>query len=182
MDRVFILHGWEGSPEGNWFQWLKGKLEERGIGVSVPSFPDPAHPDMDSWLAKLRETVGKPDDRCYFVGHSLGSITILRYLEALDNGAHVGGSVLVAGFTDDLNIKELSGFYKEQVNWGRVRNACGRFVAIASNNDQYVPLKHADILEKELGAKKIIEPGMGHFSMKELHVVLNELLKMMQQK
>ncbi|MDE1851816.1 MAG: serine hydrolase family protein [Candidatus Micrarchaeota archaeon] len=180
MDRVYILHGWEGSPDGNWFQWLKTKLEERGIEVDVPSFPDPAHPDMDAWLVKLREAVGKPDGRCYFVGHSLGSITILRYLEALDGDAHIGGSVLVAGFTDDLGIKELAGFYRKPIEWDRIRGACGRFVVIASDDDQYVPLRHADILENELRAKKIIEPNMGHFNMKELHVVLNELLKIMQ--
>ncbi|MBU4141279.1 hypothetical protein KKE99_00155, partial [Patescibacteria group bacterium] len=28
--RIFIIHGWEGAPESNWFPWLKKQLEKQG--------------------------------------------------------------------------------------------------------------------------------------------------------
>jgi predicted alpha/beta hydrolase family esterase len=31
MKRVIIIHGWEASPESNWFPWLKNELEKKGI-------------------------------------------------------------------------------------------------------------------------------------------------------
>ena len=175
--RVFIIHGWQGSPNGNWFPWLKEKLESKGSIVSVPEVPNPDYPELNSWLKKITEVVSKPDNDTYLIGHSLGCITILRYLEGLKTGK-IGGSILVAGFTDDLGIKELSGFFISPINWEKINSGCGKFVVIASDNDPYVPLKYSDILKEKLNAKVLIQPGMGHFNMKELHVVLNEALKM----
>ncbi|MDE1768702.1 MAG: serine hydrolase family protein [Candidatus Micrarchaeota archaeon] len=176
--RFFIIHGWEGSPEGNWFPWLKDMLQKKGFEVHAPHMPDPSMPKEGRWVDKLVEEVGYPDSEVYLIGHSLGSIAILRYLEQLKSGKEVGGCLLVAGFTEDIGIDQISDFFKKPINWDTINSHCRKFVAIASNNDQYVALKYADILQEKLGARKIIEPGMGHFQTKELHVALNEILKM----
>jgi len=177
--RVFIIHGWEGAPDSNWFPWLRSKLEGRGMEVHVPQMPDSYNPKQGPWLEALAALVGRADEETYFVGHSLGCITILRYLESMREGSRIGGAVFVAGFTDDLGIKEIGDFFKAPIDYAKISEGCGRFVAIASDNDKYVALKYSDILKDNLNAKIIVEPGMGHFNMKELHVVLNELLKMM---
>lgn len=83
MKRIFGIHGWEGSPNYGWWPWFKKSLEEKGFEVSVPQMPNAAHPKMDEWLAHLKAIVGKPDKNCFFVGHSLGCITILRFIEKL---------------------------------------------------------------------------------------------------
>lgn len=177
--RVFILHGWQGSPQENWFPWLKSKLEERGIAVSVPRLPDPDVPRLDNWINTVKSAVGKPDKKSYLIGHSLGNITILRYLESLSDGEEIGGAVLVAGFTDDLGIRELGNFFSYPINWERIRLGCKKFVVINSDNDPYIALKHSSILKEKLNSEVIIEHDMGHFNIKELHVALNVLLKMM---
>ena len=176
--RIFVLHGWEGTPSSNWFPWLKLKLEERGIKVEVPQLPNAESPKQRDWLLALDKLVGVADEETYFIGHSLGCITIMRYLEGLKEGEEIGGAVFVAGFTDDLGIEEISDFFTTSIDWNKINLHCKTFVAIASDNDQYVSLKYSDILKEKLNAKVFIQPKMGHFNIPELHVALNELLKM----
>ena len=171
MKRIFLIHGWGGSPEEGWSPWLKSQLEQRGFEVHAPAMPDSAHPRMASWLETLRQTVGSPDDQCYFVGHSLGCITTLRYLEGLAENQKIGGAVLVAGFSDiniitddDEDISELQSFFRTDVDFETVRKHCDKFVAIHSNNDHYVALQYADMFREKLGAEVIVEEGKGHFT------------------
>ena len=88
--RAFLIHGWEGRPENEWRPWLKNELEKRGLQVFVPAMPDTANPMMDKWVPHLTQTVGTPDENTYFVGHSVGCITILRYLETLNKDEKIG--------------------------------------------------------------------------------------------
>ena len=181
MKRAFLIHGWEGHPEEGWRPWLRSELEKRGFTVSVPAMPDTENPKMDAWVNHLSKTVGAPDRDCYLIGHSLGCIAILRYLETLKEGQSVGGAVLVAGFSDNLGFKELGTFFTEPIDWDRIKPRCGRFVAIHSDNDPYVPLKHGGIFREKLGADVILEHDMKHFSGDEgitgLPIALESVLK-----
>lgn len=161
MKRVIIVHGWDGHPGECWFPWLKKELEKKGYSVQVPQMPVPEAPHMGRWVPHLAKAVGKPDSGTCLVGHSCGCITILRYLESLTKGK-IGKAVLVAGFTDPLGYKELENFFASPLEWKNIRSHCTDFVAINSDNDQYVPLHHADVFRKNLGAKVIVEHGKGH--------------------
>jgi hypothetical protein len=176
--RFFIVHGWGGSPEGNWFPWLRDMLESRGLAVYLPRMPNAHNPVEGEWVKALDHDVGTLDGNTYFIGHSLGCITILRYLEQIGGEQVAGGCVLVAGFSGELGIAQIQNFLAKPVDWRAVKSHCSKFVSIASDNDPYVPLKYSVIFKRELAAKCLIQPGMGHFQMKELHVALNELLKL----
>ncbi|MEK7078300.1 MAG: alpha/beta fold hydrolase [Patescibacteria group bacterium] len=164
MKRVFLIHGWAGYPEEGWRPWLKEKLEKEGFHVSVPAMPDTAHPKMEAWVEHLTKIVGVPDQDCYFIGHSLGCITILRYLETLEENQKVGGVILVAGFSDDLGYQELSSFFAKLIDWEKIKSVCSNFVIIHSTDDPLVPVRYADILKEKLNAEVIIEQNKKHFS------------------
>jgi len=184
MKYVFLIHGWEGYPEEGWRPWLKEKLEKEGFQVSVPAMPDTVHPKMDAWVEHLAKIVGAPDQDCYFVGHSLGCITILRFLETLEENQKVGGVLLVAGFSDDLGEKELSSFFVKPIDWDKIKLACSKFVIIHSTDDPLVPVHYADILKEKLNAQVIIEHGKKHFSgddgITELPSAFEAILKLSQ--
>lgn len=166
--RTFLIHGWEGYPEEGWRPWLRDELEKEDFEVIVPAMPNTANPTMNVWVPFLAKTVSQPQENDFFVGHSLGCITILRYLETLSADQKVGGVVLVAGFGHDLQYPgykgELSSFFQTPVNWDEIKKHCLKFVAIMSDDDPYVPLTHGDLFEEKLGAKVIIEHNMKHFS------------------
>lgn len=188
MKKAFFIHGWGGYPEEGWRPWLKEELEKQGFEVHVPAMPDTEHPKMDAWLEQLTNVVGTPDKDCYFVGHSLGCITILRYLETLQEGQEIGGAVLVAGFTDinitvgeGEDVNEIKSFFETGIHFEKIRPHCKKFVAIHSNDDPYVPLRYADIFKEKLAAEIIIQNDMKHFSgsdgITKLPVVLESVLK-----
>lgn len=182
MKRVFIIHGWEGYPEEGWRPWLKKKLETEDFQVFVPSMPDTNHPKMAIWVEYLTKIVAMPDDNCYFIGHSLGCITILRYLETLKENQKVGGVIFVAGFTSNLGYEELDSFFAKPIDWEKIKFRCSKFIAIHSDNDPYVSLHYGDFFKEKLGAGVIVEHDKKHFSgddnITELPVVLELLLKM----
>ena len=148
--RVFLIHGWEGYPEEGWRPWLRTELEKRGFNVFVPAMPNTKRPKMNKWLNHLKKVVKNPNKDCYFVGHSLGCITILRYLETLKKNQKVGGAILVAGFTSNLGYKELQSFFKTPINWKKIKAQCKKFIAIHSDNDPYVSLHYANFFKEKL--------------------------------
>jgi len=164
MKRALIIHCWDGYPEYCWYPQTKRELEEQGFTVSVPEMPETHAPQLSLWLPKLKEVIGNPDENLFLIGHSSGCITILRYLEQLGPDQKVGGVVLVAGFTDDLGYEELKNFFETPIDFEKIKTKAKQFVVIASDDDPYVPLKHADILQDKLGADVIIKHSMGHFS------------------
>jgi len=165
MKRAVIVHCWSGTPDYCWYPWVKQELEQRGFKVTVPAMPDTDAPKLSWWLPKLVETVSDPDEELYLIGHSAGCITIMRYLEQLPADTKIAGIVLVAGFTNDLGMPELSNFYKTPVDFEAIkaRVADGIYL-IHSDNDQYVPVQEGKILEEKLSGRLQILHNMGHFS------------------
>jgi len=190
MKRVFIIHGWSGYPEECWFPWLKKELENKGFQVHVPSMPNTEEPIINRWVHFLKKQVGTPDEETFFVGHSIGCQTILRYLGSLEPHTKVGGVILVAGF---IHLKPIIKENKEDyeiakpwletpIYWDKILTHTNRFVSIFSDNDRWVPVEDSKIFEKKLKSKTIIEHNKGHMgasdNVPELPVVLDELLKM----
>ena len=179
--KVLLIHGWEGYPEEGWRPWLKKELEKKGFQVSLLAMPNTQKPKMNSWLKHLTKVIGSPNKNCYLIGHSLGCITILRYLESLNKDDKVGGVILIAGFTSNLGYKELASFFINPINWHKIKKHCNNFIAIHSDNDPYVSLHYGEFFKDNLGAQFIIEHNKKHFSgddgINKLPVALNSILK-----
>ena len=194
MKRVFLIHGFEGRPNNHWFPWLALELKANGFEVSAPHMPPGTQmhadnergytrmPRVKEWLEFLKEYAGKPDKDAYFVGHSLGCITIARYLAELPPKVKVGGAVFVAGFSGRLNIPEIREFYELPFDAEKTKQHCDKSVMIFSDNDSYVPMEKSLEMARQFGAKTILERGKGHFTTKDgvtaLPSALSALLKM----
>ncbi len=185
MKRVFIIHGWGGHPKEGWLAWLGKELESRGFEVHIPAMPDTENPKIDAWVPYLKKEVGTSDEDTYFVGHSIGCQTILRYLEK--SKAKTGGVVCVAGWVHLPNLTDEERpigkpWLETPIDFQHAREKAGKIVAIFSDDDPDVPLSDAEIFKKELGARIIIEQNKGHFTESdnawELPSALDALLEM----
>ena len=184
---VVIVHGYKGKPETNWKPWLRHELEAKGMEVDVPEMPNTDHPLADEWVAKLAEIVVSPTEDTYFVGHSLGCITILRYLETLGKNQKIGGAILVAGFGERFPKYQAGShdtFFDHVLDWSHIRDRCNNFVAIHSEDDPGVNAEQLDLFEDKLGAKILREHGFGHFGSAdgvfEIPLVRDKLLAMIE--
>ncbi len=180
--KVFIIHGYDATPNDNWFPWLKKELEAKGFQVQAPQMPDAANPTLAGWLGHLKKIVGEPDENTFLVGHSLGTITILRFLESLPPDKKVSGVVLVGGFSESLNFKPLETFTEKPLDYEKVKKSVGHIVTIHSTDDASVPYKFAEIIRDKLGAELITLEGAGHINHSsgyfQLPQALEAILKM----
>jgi len=186
--KAVIVHGWGGSPKSDWYNWLRKELENRDWDVEVPEMPETMVPKIDKWVEQLKKAAGKVDENTYFIGHSIGCQTILRYLENLKGKA--GGCILVAGWFnltentwDENYTHEIADpWLNTEIDLDKVKKKCRKIVAVFSNNDPYVPLTDKEIYKEKLGAEIIILEGKGHVSgedgVKQLPIVLDKLLEM----
>lgn len=97
--RVHIIHGYAASPADHWFPWLERELERRGARVDIVELPASDAPRPEAWLQALEVQVGRPDRNTFFVAHSLGGITLLRYLESLQPEPEVAATSSCPGST-----------------------------------------------------------------------------------
>ncbi len=183
MKRVILVHGLNGYPQEGWHPWLIRELENRQVKVINPAMPNPHSPKQRYWVSKLQEVVGNPDENTFLIGHSLGCITILRYLESLHGSQRIGGVILLAGFTDDLDIQELKDFFRKDINWEEIKKHCGRLISIHSDDDPVVPLEYGNIFKEKLNAEEITEHEKKHFSgdddIYELPILLEKLTELL---
>ncbi len=186
MKRVILIHGWGGSPEKGWLPWLRDQLTDVGFEVMIPSLPNSNNPTLEKWLPFITDLINPPDEDTFLVGHSLGCITSLRYLETLKEGEIIGGAILVAGFGENLSYEryknELDSFFQTPVDWEKVKAHCKKFFALHSADDSWVDKKNLALFKEKLGADVLLQNGMKHYSgddeITELQIVLDELLKM----
>ncbi|MDQ0769113.1 putative alpha/beta hydrolase family esterase [Pseudarthrobacter defluvii] len=164
VQRVVIVHGYESSPDANWFPWLQGALEAKGIAVTAVPLPDPDDPDKAAWEIAVRAALGMPDAATVIVAHSLGVVTALRVLAALAVPWELGGLVLVAGFTEPLAaLPELDGFLAADVDVERVATSIRKRTVLRSDTDPFVPPEASDDLARRLDARLQVHPGAKHF-------------------
>ncbi len=183
--KIYMIHGWDGSPEDNWFPWLKKELENRksNVEVHVLDMPNSKAPKIDEWVKYLEENVKDIDEHTYFIGHSIGCQTIMRFIEKLHKHARVGGCLFVAGFFNlphletDKERKIAEPWMTTHIEFSRILDHCNNFLAMFSKDDPDVPVSDSEIFKEKLGAKIVITDGRGHFEEKIQPLVLDEALK-----
>ncbi len=172
--RVFIVHGWGGNSNELLHKLLKERFSKKGFHVFVPEMPNSNKPKINEWVSHLSRIAGKVDENTYFIGHSIGCQTIMRYLEKLDEKDMTGEYIFIAGWFNLDNMesdeeKEIANpWIKNKINLKRVKNIVKEIKVYLSSNEFYGLVgENTKIFKEKLSAKVIIEKDMGHFTDEE---------------
>lgn len=186
MKKVFIVHGFQGTPNGGWKSWLMNELAKNGIYACSLPMPNPDKPNKTEWIKTIHESVGIPSGEIFLIGHSLGVPAILRYLETLDKDAKIGGVVLVSGpaFIIEKNgYEQVNTFLETTFDFEHIKNVCNNFTVIHGDNDNVVSFSDAEFLVKNLNGELVSVLNGGHLSPDEkcfeLPEALESLIKIM---
>ena len=124
---------------------------------------------IDPGVNHLKEVVGEVDDQTFFIGHSIGCQTIMRFVETLSKEKKIGGAVFVAGWfhlmglgEEELSIAEP--WLATPIDCAKVLSHMNPPKAIFSDNDDVVPFSEKEVFENNLKSEYMVLHGMGHFS------------------
>ena len=173
-----MVHGWEGSPNKDWFLWLNKKLIKAGHNVLNMSMPNSFHPKKDEWVKHLEEHIDLSKDT-FFITHSLGAIAVLKYLEKIDK--KIKGAILVAPYIiNEKKYKTVSSFYSRKIDWKKVNKNCSKFFTIFSDNDSFVSLDQYFYMKDKTNVVLTVLNNRGHFSDDDNIKELPELYKIIE--
>lgn len=179
MKRIIIVHRWGGSPDDDWYPWLKRELEAKGYEVNALKMPDTEQPQIDSWVSYLKDNSIIEEDTI-LVGHSIGCQTILRVLES--KGNKVKAVILVAPWLEITGLeteeeKEIAQEWTERkINFSKVKERTNKIICIFSDNDPYVPISNMQLFKDNLNALCLIEKNQLHFNGEKYPIILKEVL------
>ena len=183
MTKVYIIHGWGHSSNMPWIKWLEEELgKKHGFEIFPLDMPNSSHPKIEEWVSYLKENVKEIGEKTYFVGHSIGCQTILRFLEKEPKSEHIKGCFFVAPWLElmGLNDAEMTiahPWTSSKINPERVAQHTGNITCLFSEDDPYVSKEEIEKFKERFGAKILMRKHERHFEeSKELRELL-EFLK-----
>lgn len=193
MNKIYIVHCWDGTKDDGWYPWLDKKISNSNNKVIRFDMPDTANPIIEEWISELEKQVSELDENTYFVGHSIGCQTIMRYLES-KNTKKIGGILFVAPWldllpeavSDEESYNTAQPWLNTPIDFEKIKNITNNITCIFSDNDYFVSLEQEKRFKELLNAKTVFVKGKGHISeddgVKELDEIYNELLEIINDK
>ncbi|WP_026888933.1 RBBP9/YdeN family alpha/beta hydrolase [Clostridium beijerinckii] len=181
---IYVVHGYTSSSESEWFPWLKEQFKDISIKVNIPDMPDSGDPHLEPWLKHLHKCIIDIDENTILIGHSLGCITVLRYI--LEKNIKIKGAIFVSGFINKNPMNEqtegIQEFVDSPLDVAKIKRLIPTIIAITATDDDIVPTDATQKLAEELDANLIILPSGKHFIARDGYtdfpVLLNEIKKL----
>ncbi|MEU8778708.1 alpha/beta hydrolase [Streptomyces sp. NPDC048606] len=170
MSEIVVSHGYGASDDSVWFPYLTDRLGAAGHRVTVPRLPQTTAPRPEPWRKTYAEAVraAGPAGSTVLVGHSIGAVNVLRFLEQHDpeSDGVFAGVLLVAASAHEVGYDELAEFFEGGFDWARIRRAARGFRVLQALDDpvnQPDPTAHVRLFVQGLGATAVVTPTGGHF-------------------
>ncbi len=175
-----ILHGAFGSKNGNWFPWLKKKLEAMNHEVFLEQYPVDNWDDikkesvnttqnLTSWMSFFEKNILPKLNKkgeIIFYGHSLSPVFVLHLVGKFN--LQLKGAIFASPFLESLHQEKTwqfdvvnNTFYKTDFDWIKLKTLIPRSYVLYGTNDPYVPNRFPIDFAKRLGSEIVpIENGL----------------------
>jgi predicted alpha/beta hydrolase family esterase len=178
--KLLFIHGYTASSKADWYPRLTKMLDELGVDYVVPDLPGAKRPHSREWLEIVDREVKKSDKPVVLIGHSLGSRTVLLYLDQYKQP--VKAVFLIAAFANWTQNAGRNGgksypdFFEYAVDIPAIKQLCDSFTVLHSVDDDGIDYQQAVEITKDLDAKLVTVEGRGHlYKPKNAELVLQTL-------
>lgn len=174
--KYILLHGYKGSPDSNFFPWLKKELEARGHSVVALDLPNTDMPNVKEQAKYvLKQTTLNKDT--VIVAHSLGGPVAFRVLEALEE--KVAKVVLVDPVLrpefNDGDRPDVSASDSFEFDFKKIKQASDEFVLLADAKHVTIKKEHIDELQNILDCRMVtVQMKERHFMEEKIDAILDE--------
>ena len=183
MKKIYLIHCWDGTSSDGWYPWLAEKIRNKDVDLIKFDMPNTDHPKIEEWIEALNSKVDSLDDKTYFIGHSIGCQTILRYLETKEI-TKIGGILFVAPWLDLLpkaiededSYNTAKPWINTPIDFEKIKQFTNNISCIFSNNDYFVSIDQEKEFKNKLNAKTTIVKNKGHISQDDGVFELQEIL------
>ena len=179
MEKYIIIHGSFGSKDGNWFLWLKNKLEKDNKDVIVPQMPvGVGNQNFENWSKVLNEF--NINDNTTIIAHSIAPIFVCKYL--ITNKIKVKKLVFVCGFNNYLGIDSEFDAVNEPMfieNFEDIKEYCNNIICYYSDNDPYVKFEVDKSFADTVSNEQYVIKNGGNINAESGYTEFEEILKVL---
>ncbi len=174
--RIILVHGFNASPEMNFHPWLARELRDKGFQVVTPVLPLTRGEDFNvrNVIEEMSKQVGKIKSEDIILGHSLGGLIALNFLEAVEMTETPRAVILVAS-PWKVAHPELRQLFLADLDADVAIWKAREFYVIHSKDDKLVPYEHGEKLSAYLKATLITTDSDGHYMDAEYPVLLETI-------
>lgn len=184
MKRIYLVHCWDGKSSDGSYPWLASQLNNDNIEVVLLDMPNSSTPSIEEWVNTLNNKVENLNKDSYFIGHSIGCQTIMRYLQTKDI-TKIGGILFVAPWFNLLPkaIEEKESYHiaypwiHTPIHLEKIKQFTNNIHCIFSSDDYFVSLNQEKEFKDQLNANTIVVHNKGHISQDDHVYELEEILE-----
>ena len=184
MKKIYLVHCWEGHANDGWYPWLEKEISDENVKLIKFDMPNTENPKIEEWVNFLDSKVNNLDKDTYFIGHSIGCQTIMRYLETKEV-SHIGGMLFVCPWLDLLPeaIADEESYFTAKpwittpINFNKIIEFTDNINCIFSDDDYFVSLNQEKEFREKLNANIYVVKNKGHISAEDNVYELPEILE-----
>jgi predicted alpha/beta hydrolase family esterase len=165
----------EGEKTWNEGSYLEESLENEVVRVDMPCRDNARY---EEWRITFENYIPLLSDQVILIGLSLGGTFLAKYLSENQFPKEIVSAYLIGTpYDDDLVGEELAGGFTVNSDLSLLEENCNKLTLMFSEDDDVVPVRHADKFRRKLSDAEIItyESKEGHFQVTEFPELIEKI-------